>query len=172
MSCQLIGVKPGDEIEHSREHVVTVFETKHTVPSVGYVVWERRHKLKPELIGKTQDEIRDIKLSGIEVSHEIRTPLVCYTGDTAPPGLDGCEAAFQARVLITEMTFFSPEHRRDKIHKFGHMHLDDILERADRFKNELIILSHFTTRNHDSMFRNLLDKSFPESLRSRVMLWM
>src|SRR5512147_1515742 len=34
MLCELIGVKAGDEIEISREHVVTVFATKHTVPSV------------------------------------------------------------------------------------------------------------------------------------------
>ena len=42
-------------------------------------------------------------------------------------------------MLITEMSFIRPNHRREKIHKFGHMHLDDFLERADRFKNELII---------------------------------
>ena len=49
MPCQLIGVKPGDEIELSREHVVTVSATKHTVPSVGYVVWERRRKLRDRI---------------------------------------------------------------------------------------------------------------------------
>ena len=42
MNCELVGVQPGDEIELSREHVVTVTRTKHTVPSVGYLVWDRR----------------------------------------------------------------------------------------------------------------------------------
>ena len=42
-------------------------------------------------------------------------------------------------MLITEMSFIRPSHRREKIHKFGHMHLDDFIERADRFHNELII---------------------------------
>ena len=46
---------------------------------------------------------------------------------------------FEAKMLITEMSFIRASHRRDKIHKFGHMHLDDFVERADRFKNELII---------------------------------
>src|SRR5262249_30796269 len=41
MICQLNGVKPGDEIELSRDHVVTAFPTTHTIPSLGYVVWER-----------------------------------------------------------------------------------------------------------------------------------
>ena len=43
--------RPGDEIELSREHVVTVSATTHTVPSLGFVVWERRRKLKPEYQG-------------------------------------------------------------------------------------------------------------------------
>jgi ribonuclease Z len=63
MLCQLIPVKPGEEYELSREHVVTVFPTKHTVPSVGFVVWERRKKLKPEFQGLSGDEIRDLRFS-------------------------------------------------------------------------------------------------------------
>ena len=51
-------------------------------------------------------------------------------------------------MLICEMTFVAPDHRKDKIHKFGHMHLDDLVERRDRFKNELIIAAHFSTRYH------------------------
>src|SRR5437588_8612688 len=42
MLCQLNGVTAGDEIELSRELVVTAFSTTHTIPSLGYVVWDRR----------------------------------------------------------------------------------------------------------------------------------
>ncbi len=69
----------------------------------------------------------------------MRIPLVAYTGDTSPAGLDACPACFEAKILITEMSFIRASHRRDKIHKFGHMHLDDFVERAERFKNELIV---------------------------------
>ena len=60
---------------------------------------------------------------------------------------------FEAKILITEMSFIRANHRREKIHKFGHMHLDDFLERADRFKNELIIAAHFSTRYHPNEVR-------------------
>lgn len=172
MYAKLVGVKAGDEFELSREHVVTVFPTTHTVPSVGYVIWERRKKLRPDLVDKTQDQIRDIKMSGEEVSVEVRVPIVCYTGDTAPPGLDACEQTYLSKILITEMTFFRPEHRREKIHKFGHMHLDDLLERADKFQNELIVLTHLSTRYHDVQFRKLIEQRFPEHLREKIMLWV
>lgn len=172
MICNLIGVNPGDEIELSREHVVTVFRTKHTVPSVGYVVWWRRRKLKPEYQGLSGDEIRDLRMSGMEVTAELRTPLVCYTGDTSPDGLDGYPPVYEARLLITELTFFRPEHRKEKIHKFGHMHLDDILERKDRFQNELIIAMHFSTRYPTHLIEKAVKKRLPPELRERVQLWL
>ena len=172
MLCNLVPVIPGEEYELSREHVVTAYPTKHTVPSVGYIVWERRKKLKAEFLGLSGQEIRDIRLGGTEVSEETRIPLVSYTGDTAPPGLDADPANFQAKILITEMTFFRPEHRKEKIHKFGHMHLDDILARADKFQNELIILGHFSTRYHDNQISKAIDKALPENLRGRVELWL
>jgi ribonuclease Z len=171
MVCTLQGVKPGDEFELSREHVVTVFKTKHTVPSVGYVVWDRRNKLKQELVGLPQDAIRDRKLAGEVITEEIRFPLVCYTGDTAPPGLDDYQPAFDAKVLITELTFYRPDHRREKIHKFGHMHLDDFIERQDRFQNELIIVGHFSTRYHESQLEQALARRVPEKLRERMLIW-
>lgn len=171
MLCELVGVSAGDEIEISREHVVTVFATKHTIPSAGYVVWDRRKKLRPELAGLSGDQIRDRRLAGEEVTHEVRVPLVCYVGDSAPAGLDNYPPVYEAQVLITEMTFFRPEHRKEKIHKFGHTHLDDLIERADRFKNELIILTHFSTRYHDKQVAQAVEARLPPSLRERVKLW-
>jgi ribonuclease Z len=172
MICDLIGVKDGDEIELSREHRFRVFRTKHTVPSVGYLVYDVRRKLKPEYHGLHGDQIRDLRLSGVEVTADQLTPLVAFTGDTAPPGLDAHPDLYQAQVLITEMTFFRPEHRKDKIHKFGHLHLDDLLERAERFQNELIILAHLSTRTSDGDARRRLEQVLPASLKDRVHLWV
>ena len=172
MDCELIGMKDGEDIQLTREHAVTAFQTKHTVPSIGFQVWDCRKKLKQEFMGKPETEIRDARMAGVEVSEEIRVPLVCYTGDTAPAGLDHFETAYESKVLITEMTFHRPEHRRERIHKFGHMHLDDIIERADRFKNELLILAHFSTRYHDKQVLNAVKKRVPEDLLERIHLWL
>src|SRR6516162_6354560 len=51
MICDMVGVRAGDEVELSRENVVTAFATTHTIPSLGYVVWDRRFKLKEEYHG-------------------------------------------------------------------------------------------------------------------------
>ena len=111
MPATLIGLKPGDEIELSRELVVKAFATKHTIPSLGFLVWERRKKLKPEFQALTGDQIRDLRLSGVEVSAEVRLPKVAYMGDTAPAGLDAIAGIYQVQILILEMTFVAPNER-------------------------------------------------------------
>ncbi|HEX4128470.1 MAG TPA: MBL fold metallo-hydrolase [Pirellulales bacterium] len=172
MPCQLLPIRPGDEIELSREHVVTVSATKHTVPSMGFVVWDRRRKLKPEFQHLQGHEIRDLRLSGTDVTHELRIPLVAYLGDSSPEGLDACPAMFEAQVLITEMTFVAPGHRKDQIHKYGHMHLDDLLARRDRFRNELIIATHFSTRYNTKQIRQRVEQVVPDMLDGRLQLWI
>ncbi len=172
LPCELIGVKPGDEIEISRELVVTASATRHTVPSLGYIVWERRKKLKPDYANFTGDQIRDIRLSGVEVSHEVRIPAVAYTGDTSPPGLDDCPDFYRAEVLISELTFLAPNHRKEKIHKHGHMHLDDYVARKDRFENQHIVCGHFSTRYVDTQIARWVKKAIPDALQGRMHLWL
>ncbi len=172
MVLNLIGARAGEEIELSRDHIVVPFATQHTVPSLGYAVLERRRKLRPEYTALSGNEIRDLRHSGVDVTAEIRLPLVVYCGDTAPSGLDQLPEIYDAQVLITELTFFRPEHRKEKIHKFGHTHLDDILERAAKFNNELLIFSHFSTRYFDSQIRKTVEKKLAGVLKPKVELWL
>jgi ribonuclease Z len=106
------------------------------------------------------------------VAEEIRQPLVAYAGDTAPAGLDACPAMYEAKILIAEMTFVSPEHRKEKIHKFGHMHLDDFVERRTLFKNELVIAAHLSTRYGGPAVERMVRKALPDMLEGRLMLWL
>lgn len=172
LPARLVGVEPGQEVELSRELVVRVFPTKHTISSVGFLVYERRKKLKPEYQQLSGEEIRDLRLSGVEVSAELRLPKLAYLGDTAPPGLDALDDLYRTEILILEMTFVAPGERASIIHKYGHTHLDDILARADRFENEVIIASHFSTRLHPDQILRIVERRLPESLRGRLKIWL
>lgn len=172
MPCEMKPLQPGDEVKLSRELVVTVSATKHSVPSLGYVVWDRRRKLKLEYQDLSGDQIRDLRLGGTEVTIEHRQPLVAYAGDTAPQGLDDCPAMFEAKVLICELTFVAPEHRKEKILKFGHMHLDDFVDRRDKFENEVVIATHFSTRYHPHAVERIVKKALPDMLDGRLKLWL
>jgi ribonuclease Z len=172
MPCDLIGVQGGDEIELSRELLLNVQKTKHTVPSVGFVISERRKKLKTEYLELTGEQIRDLRESGTEITHEQRLPLVGYTGDTSPKGLDDNPIFYETKILITEMTFVADDHRKELIHKNGHMHLDDFVARKDEFDNELIIAGHFSTRYNRHQAEKIVKKRLPEMLGGRLKVWV
>ncbi len=172
LPCELIPVEAGDQIELSRELMMTVHRTTHTVPSVGYLVWQRRKKLKPQYRALSGPEIRDLRLGGTEVSEEIRVPLLAYTGDTSPPGLDDNPDMLRAQVLVTEMTFVAPRHRKEKIHKHGHMHLDDFVARREAFENELIVVGHFSVRYNAKQVHRAVEKKLPGLLDGRLKIWL
>lgn len=172
MPCTIVPVEPGQEIELSRELVVNVLPTRHTIPSVGYVVSQRRRKLKPEYQKLSGDEIRDLRLGGTDVTSEERHPLLAYLGDSRPESLDESPVFYEADILIMEMTFVAPDHRKEKIHKMGHIHLDDVVQRRDRFQNQKIIASHFSTRYTNRQVVEHVQARLPDMLDGRLMLWL
>ncbi|RMF90664.1 MAG: metal-dependent hydrolase [Planctomycetota bacterium] len=172
LPCELIGVEPGEEYSLSRDLLVTTVPTRHTVPSVGYMVWECRRKLKEEFLGLPGEKIRDLKLSGVEITNELRIPRVAYLGDCLIDVLDEVPDLYRSEVLILELTFVARRHRREKIRKFGHIHLDDLLERRDRFANELIIGAHFSTRYHIRQVERYVRRALPDMLDGRLHLWL
>ena len=172
LPCHIIPTSAGETVEVSRELVVTTHATVHTIPSMGFIVWERRKKLKPEFHGLSGDQIRDIRLGGTEVSEERRIPRVAYLGDSTIEGLDRNPEMYQAEILIMETTFVAPRHRKEKIRKLGHIHLSDVLERAERFQNQVIIASHFSARYHQKQIERRIERVLPAALRERFHPWI
>ena len=56
------------------------------------------------------------------------------------------------------MTFIAPKHRKEKIHKHGHMHLDDFVARQEQFQNELIVTAHFSVRYSRSQVERVVQE--------------
>lgn len=172
LPCDLRPFAPGMETELSRELIVEALATHHTVPSMGFVIYERRRKLKPEYQGLAGHQIRDLKFAGTEITQETRVPIVAYTGDTTPGGLDANPVLYEAQILITEVTFVAARHKPERIHKFGHIHLDDIVERRDRFRNEIIVAGHLSTRYTNQEIRKTIEERVPDMFDGRLHLWL
>ncbi|MGL6194555.1 MAG: MBL fold metallo-hydrolase [Thermoguttaceae bacterium] len=172
LPCNLVGLKPGQEVELSRELIVQAVKTFHTLPSLGYIVWERRKKLKPEYLELSGEQIRDLNKSGVEISYEIRIPRVAYLGDSTAKAFGVTPELLKADVLILELTFVAPEHKKEAIQKFGHIHLDDIVERRDDFANKLVIASHFSSRYNDNEIVQTITKRIPDMFGGRLVLWI
>ncbi|NBD34640.1 MAG: hypothetical protein GVY30_01420, partial [Chloroflexi bacterium] len=132
--------------------MLRAFETRHTVPSMGYCVVEYRSKLDPQYAGLTQEQLVELKQQGTAITQLHEIPLVCYTGDTAWGPHFEREDVLQARILITECTFLEDEHR-DKAPIGKHLHLDHIVELCERSSAQAIVLTHLSRRTHMGQVR-------------------
>ncbi|XP_022736028.1 tRNase Z TRZ1-like isoform X1 [Durio zibethinus] len=144
----LIGLDVGEEFFMRRDLKVKAFRTYHVIPSQGYVVYSVKQKLKEEYLGLSGNEIKNLKSSGVEITYTTTAPEVAFTGDTMSDFIvDKTNIdVLRARILVVESTFVdnsvSVEHARD----YGHIHLSEIIDYADKFENKAILLIHFSAR--------------------------
>ncbi|XVE56987.1 hypothetical protein DITRI_Ditri04bG0055400 [Diplodiscus trichospermus] len=144
----LIGLDVGEEFFLRRDLKVRAFRTYHVIPSQGYVVYSVKQKLKKEYLGLSANEIKNLKSSGVEITYTMTAPEVAFTGDTMSDFIiDKANIdVLRARILVVESTFVdnsvSVEHARD----YGHVHLSEIINYADKLENRAILLIHFSAR--------------------------
>jgi ribonuclease Z len=143
-----------------------VLPGRHRVPTVGYLFSEVRHKLLPELDGTPGVEIAERRARGETVTRREEIPLLAYPGDCSPDVFDAAPELFDARVLLIECSFVLPEDVA-RGREYAHIHLDDLLTRASRFRNEAIVLTHFSQRYTPEEIRRAL-ATLPDGLRERV----
>jgi ribonuclease Z len=166
----LIPVRPGRSVMLRNDLELKVLPGRHRVPTVGYLFSEIKRKLKDEFLGLPGEEIAAMRSKGVEVTRREETPLLAYPGDCGPAIFEAAPELFQARVLLIECSFLSPEDR-DRARDYEHLHLQDFLERAALFQNEVIVLTHFSQRNRVAEIREAL-RALPETLARRMMQFL
>ena len=107
---EIVAIEPDSEFQLRPNVFVRAIEVSHTTPALGFVVIERRSKLREEFHGLPQDRLRELRAQGVEITRMMEIPLVAYTGDTEPGEFLLREEFRKAHVVITECTFFEDEH--------------------------------------------------------------
>ncbi|KAL0914787.1 hypothetical protein M5K25_015166 [Dendrobium thyrsiflorum] len=164
LKLNLVALDVGETYEMRNDIVVRPFRTSHVIPSQGYVIYSMRRKLKKQYTHLKGTQIKKLKLSGVEITDTILSPEVAFTGDTTsdfisePRNSD----ALRAKVLITEATFLDDEFDIEHARLHGHMHLREILEHAQWFRNKAILLTHFSSRYKVEDIRQAILKLQPK----------
>ena len=147
-----------------------VLPGRHRVPTVGYLFSEVKHKLRDEFAGRTGAEIAALARQGVEVTRREEIPLLAYPGDCGVEIFDAAPELFRARVLLIECSFLRPDDV-DRARAYEHLHLQDFLDRAELFRNEAIVLTHFSQRYSNEEIRESLG-DLPPPLSSRVVAFL
>ena len=142
---KLIPMRAGELYEVRRDFAIRALATHHGGPSLGYSVLSVREKLKQEYVGTPGPELAAMRKRGVEIQYRVEVPLFTYLGDTtAGPVFDHPDVQ-NAEVLITEITFFDPDHRT-KAKAGRHLHLEQFLQILPRLRNKELVLIHVTRR--------------------------
>lgn len=164
---ELISVAPGEELALGRGRFARPFRSIHRAPCQGYGIWSKRQKLQARYRNSLPEVIAELRRDGVTVTDEIEYPELVFVGDTRIDVLEREEVVRKAKRLILEATFIDDRVSIEDCRASGHVHLDEIAERADLFENEAILLTHFSARYRPQDVRAAL-KRLPEVLRGRV----
>jgi ribonuclease Z len=168
LDIDAIGMSPGDELALRGDLHVRAVRTFHPVPSLGYVLVKRIAKLKPELVGLAGPVIAARRRAGEEVTEIEERLELAYATDTLVSVLDHSPELLRARVLIIECTFLDERKTLEATRAGCHIHLDELIERADRFENEHIVMMHLSQLYRPDEVAGILDKRVPANLRKRI----
>ncbi|TGL93517.1 MBL fold metallo-hydrolase [Leptospira barantonii] len=160
-------VNPGDKIDLDPQHFFSPHKTFHRVPSQGYTIYQRRKKLKKEFQTLPQEELNLALKEKKEVSELSETPVISFSGDTKIEYVLEHEDVANSSILFIECTYIDKERNVDRAREWGHIHLDEIIGNLSSFKNEKIVLIHFSKRYSIPYIREILDKRIPKEEKHR-----
>lgn len=168
MNVDLVPMEPGDEHLVKGTMFVRAFRTHHPVPSLGYQFFRRTQKLKPEFTALPGQEIARRKAAGDDLFYAHESLELAYATDTLLRVIDTHPSLLQTRVLIMECSFLDEKKDLTSSRAGCHVHLDEVLERAAEFKNEALVLMHFSQLYEPHMVREILQRRCPADLFARI----
>ena len=170
LSANIVGLDPGEALALSQGMVVRPLRAYHRVACQGYALMEVRRHLRPDLVGQDREAIVAARDRGEEVNTVVEHPKVVFSGDTKIEFVEHNTLAQEADLLIMEVSFVDDRVSVESARSNGHIHIDEVVERADLFKNKAILFTHLSARYRQDEALEALDTKLPPSLRDRVTL--
>ena len=142
--------------------IVKPIKTYHSVKSLGYMLFEKRNKLKNIYQNCDKKELSELrKKYGTDyINDEILFPIIIYTGDTTSEVFNNeLFTLYTFPYIITECTFIDDLENAD------------LSERANNYSwiikmnKTTFILTHFSTRYKLTDIINFFSKDMPKNIR-------
>jgi ribonuclease Z len=163
-----VPVEPGAEIHLRNDLWVRVFRTHHVVESVGYQFFRKVQKLRSEFLDLPPKEIVFRRRRGDDLFEARERLELAYATDTLPRVLDTHPSLLDTRVLVMECSFLDERKDIQAARAGGHTHLDDLLPYAMEFRNEALVLMHFSQHYRPREVHEVLAARCPPEMSARL----
>lgn len=171
LTLDLVPVEVGDELELRSDLWLRVLATHHPVPSVGYQLFDRVKKLRPEFMELPGAEIGRRRKAGEDLFDVHERLELAYATDTLLRVIETSPAILKSRVLILECTFLDERKSLADSRAGCHVHLDELLEVASLFENEHLVLMHFSLLYSPREVHAILEARLPADLWERTIVF-
>ena len=168
---RVVPLAPGEEFRLSKQRWVRPFQTYHRVPSQGYTVWERRHRLRDEFRGLPGARLAELRQRGVAIEDAQDVALLSFTGDTRIEVLERTPELQHTETLVMETTFLDELVSVEGARSTGHIHLTELLDRLDLLPRGEVVLSHFSARYSSEDVRRIMAARLPAELGSSLRLF-
>lgn len=168
LPVQLLPMAAGAEHQLRPDLWVRAFRTHHPVPSLGFLFFRRVDKLRREFLALSGQEIGRRRKAGEDLFDTVERLELAYATDTLVRVIDTAPEILRARVLVLECTFLDERKSIETAHAGCHIHLDEIIEAADRFENEHLVLMHFSQIYRPDEVHDILRRRCPARLWERI----
>jgi ribonuclease Z len=164
---RVVPLEPGAEYLLGKGRVVRAFETFHRVPSQGYTVWETRTRLLPEFRALPGQRLGELRRAGTRIDESYEVPVLSFTGDTRVEVLESAELS-RSECLVIEASFLDELVPVADARQMGHIHLDELIARAELLPKTDVVFSHFSARYGENDVLRILERKLPDALREHV----
>ncbi|HET9931736.1 MAG TPA: MBL fold metallo-hydrolase, partial [Polyangiaceae bacterium] len=163
----IVPLDPGEEFQLTGGRFVRPFTTYHRVPSQGYTIWERRHRLRKEFQGRPGVELGRLRAQGVTLDEPHDAPVLAFTGDTRIEVLERTPELERVDTLVMETSFVDERVSVSEAREMGHIHLDEVSQRHELVQSRDVVFTHFSARYGGADIARAISR-LPEGLRERV----
>lgn len=158
---RFVGVGHGDIVPLERAgHFAKVYRLDHSVPSIGYGIFEEREKLKDEFKSLSGKEISQLRKQQVNVVDFVPNPILVFVCDTSIHIFKTCPELLNFPLILVECTFFEPE-LLELAHQSKHIHWLDLQPIVVSHPKITFILMHFSMRYGNNVQAQLQHSSLP-----------
>ncbi|PRQ04501.1 ribonuclease Z [Enhygromyxa salina] len=168
---ELRGATPGERYSVGRNLTATAIRTQHRVPSVAWAIERTTRRLDDQYRGLSGETIAKLREQGEKVTHEVVTPLLCVTGDTTIDTFLTSDLMRRCKVLVHECTSWDQQRDVASTRGYGHTHVDEMIEHAEKFEGDALVLVHRSLRHKRSFAEQVVRERFPAEVRDKVFVF-
>lgn len=161
---------PGDVFQIKSGVAVKTLKTYHRIPSCGWAVEQSTKKLLPEYSTLSTNDIIKLKKSGKTITFDNSFISIVIPGDTTIDFLRLQEQAQNTKILTHEVTSWGI-HSRESCTRYGHTHVDDILEFGHLFNGDILVLVHRSMKHTRTEIEGIIQNKFPTELMHKIRLF-